>query len=70
MPPARDGISTYYLAINRNKRSVVLDFKDPEDLRLAQELATRADIFIENFKPGGLKRFGLDYEAVSQRNPG
>lgn len=70
VPPVRDGVSTYYLAINRNKRSVVLDFKDTEDLRLAQELADRADIFIENFKPGGLKRFGLDYEAVSQRNPG
>ncbi len=70
VPPVRDGVSTYYLAINRNKRSVVLDFKDTEDLRLAQELADRADIFIENFKPGGLKRFGLDYGAVSQRNPG
>jgi len=70
VPPVRDGVSTYYLAINRNKRSVVLDFKDAEDLRLAQELANRADIFIENFKPGGLKRFGLDYGAVSQRNPG
>jgi len=68
LPPVRDGVSTYYLAINRNKRSVVLDFKDTEDLRLAQELADRADIFIENFKPGGLKRFGLDYDAVSQRN--
>jgi len=70
LPPVRDGVSTYYLAINRNKRSVILDFKDMEDLKLAQELADRADIFIENFKPGGLKRFGLDYEAVSQRNPG
>lgn len=70
VPPVRDGVSTYYLAINRNKRSVVLDFKDAEDLRLAQELADRADIFIENFKPGGLKRFGLDYDAVGQRNPG
>ncbi len=70
VPPVRDGISTYYLAINRNKRSVTLDFKDPDDLRLAQELATRADVFIENFKPGGLKRFGLDYDAVWKRNPG
>jgi crotonobetainyl-CoA:carnitine CoA-transferase CaiB-like acyl-CoA transferase len=69
-PPVRDGVSTYYLAINRNKRSVTLDLKNPEDLRLAQELADRADIFIENFKPGGLKRFGLDYDAVKQRNPG
>jgi len=69
-PPVRDGVATYYMAINRNKRSVVLDLKDPADLQLAHELATRADIFIENFKPGGLKRFGLDYDAVQQRNSG
>ncbi|HEX2350315.1 MAG TPA: CoA transferase [Ktedonobacterales bacterium] len=68
-PPIRDGVATYYLAINRNKRSVTLDFKGADDLRLAQELATRADVLIENFKPGGLKRFGLDYETTSQRNP-
>ncbi len=70
MPPDRDGVATYYLAINRNKRSVVLDFNDPSDLRLVHELAARADVFIENFKPGGLKRFGLDYDAVQQRNAG
>ncbi|HEX2909411.1 MAG TPA: CoA transferase [Chloroflexia bacterium] len=69
-PPERNGVPTYYLAINRNKRSVVLDFNDPADLELAQELAQRADILIENFKPGGLKRFRLDYEAVQQRNAG
>ncbi|MFI5276162.1 MAG: CaiB/BaiF CoA transferase family protein, partial [Ktedonobacterales bacterium] len=69
-PPVRDGVATYYLAINRNKRSVTLDFKQPDDLRLAQELAARADVLIENFKPGGLKRFGLDYDTTSQRNPG
>src|SRR5262249_7810846 len=70
MPPERNGTATYYLSINRNKRSIVLDFNDPADLRLARELASRADIFIENFKPGGLKRFGLDYEAVQPHNPG
>jgi crotonobetainyl-CoA:carnitine CoA-transferase CaiB-like acyl-CoA transferase len=70
LPPVRDGISTYYLGINRNKRSVTLDFTDPEDLRLAQELASRADVVIENFKPSGLVRFGLDYEAIARRNPG
>src|SRR5215831_9455412 len=70
MPPDRDGVATYYLAINRNKRSVILDFKDPADLKLAHELTARADIFIENFKPGGLKRFGLDYDSVQQQNPG
>jgi crotonobetainyl-CoA:carnitine CoA-transferase CaiB-like acyl-CoA transferase len=70
MPPERDGVATYFIAINRNKRSVILDFNDPADLQLAHELTARADIFIENFKPGGLKRFGLDYAAVQQRNPG
>ncbi len=70
LPPERAGVATYYMAINRNKRSVTLDFNDAGDLRLAQELAARADIFIENFKPGGLKRFELDYEAVQQRNAG
>lgn len=70
MPPVRDGISTYYLGINRNKRAVALDLRSPDDLRLAQELAHRADVLIENFKPGGLRRFGLDYESVSATNPG
>ena len=70
VPPERNGVATYYMAINRNKRSVTLDFNDPADLHLAHELASRADIFVENFKPGGLKRFGLDYDTVQQRNPG
>ncbi len=69
-PPVRAGVATYYLAINRNKRSLTLNFNDPADLRLAHELANRADVFIENFKPGGLKRFGLDYETVQQQNAG
>ncbi|HEX9225605.1 MAG TPA: CoA transferase [Arthrobacter sp.] len=69
VPPVReDGVSTYYAAINRNKKSVVLDFKDDDDLAAAQALAARADVVIENFKPGGLQRFGLDYESVKQRN--
>src|SRR3954462_13036310 len=69
-PPVRDGISTYYLGVNRNKRSVALDLKDPGDVALAQELARRADVLIENFKPGGLVRFGLDYDTVAAGNPG
>jgi crotonobetainyl-CoA:carnitine CoA-transferase CaiB-like acyl-CoA transferase len=68
-PPVRDGISTYYLAVNRNKRSIALDLKDPKDLAAAQELARRADVLVENFKPGGLARFGLDYESVAATNP-
>jgi crotonobetainyl-CoA:carnitine CoA-transferase CaiB-like acyl-CoA transferase len=68
-PPVRDGVSTYYLGANRNKRSVALDLRDPGELAMARELARRADIFIENFKPGGLARFGLDYEATAAANP-
>jgi crotonobetainyl-CoA:carnitine CoA-transferase CaiB-like acyl-CoA transferase len=69
-PPVRDGVSTYFLSVNRNKRSVVLDLKDDVDVVLARELAGRADVMIENFRPGGLERFGLDYDAVATGNPG
>ena len=68
-PPERDGISTYYLGVNRNKRDIVLDFRVEADRLLAQELAARADIVIENFKPGGLAKFGLDYDSVRALNP-
>src|ERR1700744_6803422 len=68
-PVTEDGVSTYFLAINRNKRSVALDLKDDGDLALGQELARRADVFVQNFKPGGLRRFGLDYEAVRAVHP-
>ncbi|HEX5187941.1 MAG TPA: CoA transferase [Streptosporangiaceae bacterium] len=69
-PETSDGVSTYYMAINRNKRSVALDFTGAADLAAARELARRADIMVENFKPGGLARFGLDYESVRAGNPG
>jgi crotonobetainyl-CoA:carnitine CoA-transferase CaiB-like acyl-CoA transferase len=68
-PVTEDGVSTYFLAINRNKRSVVLDLREEGQRALAQELARRADIFVQNFKPGGLARFGLDYESVRAANP-
>jgi crotonobetainyl-CoA:carnitine CoA-transferase CaiB-like acyl-CoA transferase len=70
MPPVRDEVSTYYLAINRNKRSVALDLRDEDDNALARELAGRADVVLENFKPGGLAKYGLDYDTVSAGNPG
>ena len=69
MPPVRDGVSTYFLGVNRNKRSVVLDLKSPDDAAAARELAARADVVLENFRPGSLARFGLDYGAVSRSNP-
>jgi crotonobetainyl-CoA:carnitine CoA-transferase CaiB-like acyl-CoA transferase len=70
MPPSRDGVSTYYLGVNRNKRSIALDLKDPGDRDTARELARRADVLIENLRPGGLARFGLDYDSVAATNPG
>ena len=70
MPPVRDDVSTYYLGINRNKRSIALNLKDDEDLHLGQELARRADVVIENMRPGGMARFGLDYDTLRAANPG
>jgi crotonobetainyl-CoA:carnitine CoA-transferase CaiB-like acyl-CoA transferase len=70
MPPVRDGVSTYYLGINRGKRSIALDLRDDADATAARELARRADVLIENFKPGGLERFGLGYDDVKKANPG
>ncbi|BAL89800.1 putative CoA-transferase family III protein [Actinoplanes missouriensis 431] len=70
MPPIRDGVATYYLGINRNKRSIALNLKDPDDRAAAQELARRADVLIENMRPGGLARFGLDYDTVAASNAG
>jgi crotonobetainyl-CoA:carnitine CoA-transferase CaiB-like acyl-CoA transferase len=69
MPPLRGDTSTYYLAINRNKRSVALDFRVPDELAAARALASRADVLVENFRPGGLDRFGLDYRSVRATNP-
>lgn len=70
MPPERDGESTYYLGINRGKRSIALDLRDADDRAAAQELARRADVLIENLRPGGMARFGLDHDTVAATNPG
>ena len=69
MPPVKEGVSTYYMSINRNKKSIVLDFGNPDDLALVKKLISKADICLENFKVGALKKFGLDYESVSADNP-
>ncbi|WP_209324222.1 CaiB/BaiF CoA transferase family protein [Brevibacterium renqingii] len=69
-PPRRGDDATYFLTANRNKHSVVLDFKDPEDLEYAQQLAARADVLVENFKAGGLAKYGLDFDSVKAENPG
>ncbi|GAA4355960.1 CaiB/BaiF CoA transferase family protein [Angustibacter luteus] len=69
VPPVHDGVSTYFLGVNRGKRSIALDLRDETDAGLARELARRADVVIENFKPGGLTKYGLDYDTVSAANP-
>ncbi|MDU9393466.1 CaiB/BaiF CoA-transferase family protein [Pseudomonas sp. zfem002] len=61
--------AAYYLSANRNKRSVTIDFTQPEGQRLVRELAAKSDVVIENFKVGGLAAYGLDYESLRQINP-
>ena len=68
-PPFADGVSTYFLSINRGKRSITLDLKRPEDLATARALAERADVVLENFRPGVMGRLGLDYSTLSKFNP-
>lgn len=68
-PPWAGEDPTYYLSVNRNKRSVALDLADPADRATAVALAGRADVVIENFKPGALERFGLGWSDVHAANP-
>ena len=63
------GESAYYLSANRNKRSVTIDIANPEGQRLVRELASRADVVLENFKVGGLAQYGLDYASLKAVNP-
>ncbi|HVG64547.1 MAG TPA: CoA transferase [Actinomycetota bacterium] len=68
-PPFHHDVSTYYLAVNRNKRSVALDLKDEQGRRAARALAGRADVLVENFKAGALERLGLGFEELGRDNP-
>ena len=62
--------AAYFTACNRNKRSVTIDFSTKEGADLVRKLAAKADILIENFKPGGLQKYGLDYASIAAFNPG
>jgi crotonobetainyl-CoA:carnitine CoA-transferase CaiB-like acyl-CoA transferase len=64
------GQATYFLSVNRNKRSVVLDLRDDTDLTRARELALSADVLVENFRPGLMAGLGLAYEDLEPANPG
>jgi CoA:oxalate CoA-transferase len=68
-PPQRGGISTYYASMNCGKRSVVLDLQTAEGRELARDLVAKADVVVENFRPGVMKRLGLDYETLAAANP-
>jgi crotonobetainyl-CoA:carnitine CoA-transferase CaiB-like acyl-CoA transferase len=68
-PPFVNGESAYFLSINRNKESLTLNFKHPEGRRLLDELIARADILVENFRPGTLDELGLGYETLRAKHP-
>ncbi len=67
-PPFADGISSYFRSVNRNKRSVTWDLATPRGRALALELARRADVVVENFRPGTAERLWIGYEQVAQAN--
>ena len=64
------GESGYYMSANRGKHSVAVDIATPEGADIVRKLVADADFFVENFKVGGLKKYGLDYESLSALNPG
>jgi crotonobetainyl-CoA:carnitine CoA-transferase CaiB-like acyl-CoA transferase len=68
-PPFLEGESSYYLSVNRNKESVALDFKRPDGRAVLDALLARADVLVENFRPGTLEALGLGYRDVSTRHP-
>ena len=70
LPPDIDGESTYFLHVNRNKKSVVIDLSQPAGKEVALELAHGADVLVENFRPGVMQRLGLDYDTVRAGNKG
>lgn len=61
--------SAYYLCANRNKRSITIDFTKPEGAQLVRALATKSDVVMENFRPSSLRKYGLDYDSLRERNP-
>ena len=68
-PPHKDGESAAFLVINRNKRDMTLDLKQPEGVEVFTRLAGRADVLIENFRTGTMESFGLGYDVLAEINP-
>lgn len=68
-PPFISGESAYFLSVNRNKKSCAINLKTPEGIALIKDLALKSDVLIENFRPGTLEKFGLQYENLKKLNP-
>ena len=68
-PPFAGGESTYFMSVNRNKKSITLNLKAPEGRDILKKLVATADIFVENYRPGAFEALGLGYEALSAINP-
>src|SRR5256885_8524581 len=67
-PPFVNGVSTYFLSINRNKKSLAVNLKAPEGLALVKKLAAKSDVVVENFRPGVAQRLGLSHQALRGEN--
>lgn len=67
-PPFVGGEATYFMSVNRNKRSITLDLKSPAGLDVLRRLAARSDVLVENFRTGTMERLGLGYDALARRN--
>src|SRR5207237_9450469 len=68
-PPFAGGESTYFMSVNRNKKSVTLNLKAPEGRDLLKRLAKKSDVLLENFRTGTMEKLGLGYAALSKLNP-
>lgn len=68
-PPFQGGDASYFLGLNSGKQSLAVDIKKPEGLAICRRLAARADILLENFRPGTMNRLGLDYARLAEANP-
>ena len=68
-PPFAEGESAYYLCVNRNKRDIVINLRTDEGKKVLRDLALQSDVLVENFRPGTLEKFGLDFATLSQSNP-
>ncbi len=68
-PPFAEGESAYYLCVNRNKRGIVINLKTDEGKKILRDLALQSDVLVENFRPGTLEKFGLDFATLHELNP-